>query len=1341
MKIINWLAGLSVKTKILSVVVAGGVVVGSGVGVGMTLNKDNNSASDSSTSIEASIDSSIEDSSVLDSSMDSSVETSSSVESSNAESTDDSSDDSSSDSAEDFSDDSSSDSAEDFSDDSSLDSAEDFSDDGSSDSFEPAPHEHDFRLEIIENTYLKAEATCESKAVYYYACACGEHSEKTFEYGTVLGHDTAQHEAQAVTCTEKGWAVYETCNRCNYTTYAEIQALGHDKITDLPVPATCSTTGLTEGSHCSRCNVVIVEQEVASKLAHTPTTDAAVESTCSATGLTEGSHCSICNEIIVAQEEVGKKAHIFSDWITDTEATCSNLGARHKECIVCQAVLENGSIDKLAHTPAIDAAVGATCTETGLTEGSHCSACDTVIVAQEEVATKPHTVSEWRTDMDATCSLEGIKHKECIVCHTVLENGSIDKLAHTPTTDAAVEATCTETGLTEGSHCSVCNTVIVAQEVAPKKPHTVSEWLTYTEETCSVKGIKYKKCTVCHDILETAWVDKLAHTPVIDAAVEATCTITGRTEGSHCSVCDTVIVAQEVLPKKPHTASEWIIDKQATCLVEGKKHTVCSVCGITVGEETWIGDHDYETTIVPPTAIAQGYSRHVCAICDDFYYDAIVPSLGFTSFAYRLNEDETTCTIIGLGGVTETEIEIPLEIDGYAITAIGEEAFANCTELTEILLHDFITTIGARAFYGCTGLTEFTIPEGVSIFGAKIFDEATNLTTIYYNSSYGPGESNPILSTSSIEKVVFGGTALPQSACRNITNLKEVVILDSIEVIPEAAFEGCSNLVKVCVGNGVSLIEDYAFSGCSELEEITLGSSVRQLGTQKGNTFTECVKLEKVYFMGSIEEWCQITYAEISSGCMPCQYGADLYINGELLTDIIIPDTITVIHDNAFYNCQNVESITLPNSITEIGDFAFYNCKLVTSLLIPDSVTTIGEAAFFGCDNLVQVVIPDSVSSVGSSIFGYNLFGVIYCAAESQPEGWDSVWCDPSTPVVWDYSNNDVATNEYTYAIKDSILYGIKADEATLLKAWKEVATACIPETIRYKNVNYAVTSISAKAFSNCGNLASVTLPDTVISIGDYAFEECSSLTSVVVGGGVTSFGENVFRNCNSLAEMTLPFVGATKEGTSNTHFGYIFGGGNELVPNSLKQVAITHATSIAASAFAGCSDLTSIELLDNITSLGEKAFENCTSLTTMEIPDSVTMIGTYLFSGCSSLTSIEIPDGVTTIREYTFYNCSSLTSVVIPDSVTFIDSYAFSGCSSLTEITIGEGVTAIGTSAFSGCVNLASITFEDASGWYRTSSAGNWNGKTGGSSIDVTDPSDNVTEFMTAKKRYWYKI
>ena len=202
------------------------------------------------------------------------------------------------------------------------------------------------------------------------------------------------------TCTVKG--EQERICSCGEKETKSIDATGHTEVIDAAVDPACNATGLTEGKHCSVCNETIVAQEVVAKLEHTPATDAAVEATCSATGLTEGSHCSVCNAVITAQQVVAKKAHTTSDWITDTEATCSVAGAKHKECTVCHTVLESGSIDKIAHTPVTDAAVEATCTTTGLTEGKHCSVCNIVIVNQQNISKLEH---QYENHMCKACGI------------------------------------------------------------------------------------------------------------------------------------------------------------------------------------------------------------------------------------------------------------------------------------------------------------------------------------------------------------------------------------------------------------------------------------------------------------------------------------------------------------------------------------------------------------------------------------------------------------------------------------------------------------------------------------------------------------------------------------------------------------------------------------------------------------------------------------------------------------------------------------------------------------------------------------------------------------------------
>ena len=252
-------------------------------------------------------------------------------------------------------------------------------------------------------------------------------------------------------------------------------------------------------------------------------------------------------------------------------------------------------------------------------ESYHEGICKCHLIVCEETL---HNESPWIIDKAATCTEPGSKYKECTVCNAVLETVEIVATGHTTVVDEAVAPTCTTTGLTEGSHCSVCNKVISAQEVVLATGHIAGNWIIDKESNCTEngskhidcltcgetietvviiatghastdwiidkpaicteKGAEHKECTVCDKILETAEIPVKSHTEVKDNAVAATCTTDGKTEGSHCSVCKTVIKAQKTVAKKGHTTSKWITTKKATVTAAGSKYQKCTVCGVKI---------------------------------------------------------------------------------------------------------------------------------------------------------------------------------------------------------------------------------------------------------------------------------------------------------------------------------------------------------------------------------------------------------------------------------------------------------------------------------------------------------------------------------------------------------------------------------------------------------------------------------------------------------------------------------------------------------------------------------------------------------------------------------------
>ena len=187
-----------------------------------------------------------------------------------------------------------------------------------------------------------------------------------------------------------------------------------------------------------------------------------------------------------------------------------------------------------------------------------------------------HQYGSWMTAKAATCLEEGMQMKTCSLCGDK-KTQTTAKTGHTEVKDAAVEATCTSTGKTEGSHCSVCGTVIKAQTEIAKKAHTYGSWKVVKSATCTVDGSKERSCTECGK-KETQAIAKTGHTEVKDAAVEATCTSTGKTEGSHCSVCGTVIKAQTEIAKKAHTWGAWKTISSATVFAPKKQKRTCTKC-------------------------------------------------------------------------------------------------------------------------------------------------------------------------------------------------------------------------------------------------------------------------------------------------------------------------------------------------------------------------------------------------------------------------------------------------------------------------------------------------------------------------------------------------------------------------------------------------------------------------------------------------------------------------------------------------------------------------------------------------------------------------------------------
>ena len=612
-----------------------------------------------------------------------------------------------------------------------------------------------------------------------------------------------------------------------------------------------------------------------------------------------------------------------------------------------------------------------------------------------------------------------------------------------------------------------------------------------------------------------------------------------------------------------------------------------------------------------------------------------------------------------------------------------------------------VTKIAQYAFYACSGLTNVTIRAGVTSIGTFAF-----------------------------------------GYCSGLTN---VMISDGVTSIESYTFYACGGLTNVTIPDSVTSIGSYAFCSCRSLTNVSIGSGVKSIG---GYAFEDCGVMAYVVAENNA------AYSSVN-GLLLSKDGKSLVegVNG----DVVIPDGVAKIGNNAFYGRHGLTRLTIPSSVTNIGYSAFISCRgltavhiadlsawcgisfgnssanplssahklyinnsLVADMVVPNSVTNIESYAFYGCSSLASVTIPSTVKKIGQLAFsgcsGLSLFSV-----------------DSDNPV---------------YSSVDGLL--LTKDCKTLVCGVNGDVT--IPN---------CVTSIGNYAFYNCRGLTSVTMSNGVTTIGYCAFCGCSGLTAATIPDSVTRISSEAFNGCgNSLFDTT------TIQGVRLVDGWAVMADGS-----FLSDLDLTAVRGIGDGAFSGCDGIGTVTIpqfacsrqlsdfflvesvrnvvvADGVTSVGESVFANCGDLVGVVIPNSVTNIGQYAFYNCYSLKSLTIPSSVINIDPSAFYGCGSLVSVSVPqivcsrrltdffsweflaqirtidiaDGVTSISPDAFSGCYGVTSLTIPNSVTNIGQNAFYDCCGLTSVAIPQCMCSMHMSDFFSWESLAQIRTIDVAD-------------------
>ena len=297
------------------------------------------------------------------------------------------------------------------------------------------------------------------------------------------------------------------------------------------------------------------------------------------------------------------------------------------------------------------------------------------------------------------------------------------------------------------------------------------------------------------------------------------------------------------------------------------------------------------------------------------------------------------------------------EIPG-GLTAIGNEAFAGCRTLSGVTLPDGLTSIGERAFQGCRSVEAFRIPQSVRRIGDGAFLDCDKLERID-----AQGENADY---SSVDGVLFNGAQTRLLRYPPAKPDASYTVPYDVTYVAEWAFSGCANLKTVAVSATVITIEDGAFWGCGNLTGVSLPKSLTSIGS---GAFRDCGSLTEI----AIPERVTVIRDGTFSGCVK-------------LREASIPQGVELIRANAFEDCRVLERVEIPNRVTSIGDSAFRGCAGLTEIEIPNGALSVGENAFQNCAKLTFVELPVSVGAIGWDAFAdcANLRDVYYAGSQAQ---------------------------------------------------------------------------------------------------------------------------------------------------------------------------------------------------------------------------------------------------------------------------------------------------------------------------------------------------------------------
>ena len=508
-----------------------------------------------------------------------------------------------------------------------------------------------------------------------------------------------------------------------------------------------------------------------------------------------------------------------------------------------------------------------------------------------------------------------------------------------------------------------------------------------------------------------------------------------------------------------------------------------------------------------------------------------------------------------------------------------------------------------------------------SVFSDSILSEKSTYSEGLYYISFGNGMCTVLGGNCTDTDIVIPPVSpagdivvsIDSHAFSGYTFLKSIKIPDSVTQIGSFAFYRCTSLTSIVIPNSVTWIGINSFFECVSLTSINIPKNVTAIYS---GAFYGC-SLTNVY-ISDIETWCQIEFEDQYAN--PLYYAQRLYLNGALVTDVVVPEGVKMVAPYVFNNCTSLASLSFPASIESIGASAFSGCSSLEKVTFEEGskIGFIGSKAFAGT-NL------NKGKETGNKTIYY--------------PGDINEWRFVQKATDWD---GDLAiTYDQIKFGKESVtvLYDMKDDKSEFfVSEFVGTVDTVIPEIYSGR----PVTVVYDKSFYKVdlgGATVSVTIPESVKTIYSDAFYNSPGIGGVHILGKDLELPRSMITGCESLYDLTLPFLGAHLGDTENNYLGYLFGAekreaNGEYLPKMLKTVTLTDETYIPEYAFAGCSYLENVNFLADVTYIGKYAFSNCISLKEFTIPDSVTEIGKQILENCSAIKVITVGAGIKSIPD-----------------------------------------------------------------------------------------------------------